>query len=214
MAVRPIKGEPGKFVDTSTGSILDISEYREDDKYDTEIIPVGAIAAGTEYVYFRDVAAKNRIDTNFTQQSRLSAGEEMIIERVGATMRLATGNLLPFVSDFKKVSECGYVRIDVNQLLLAEGPMIKFASGYGLSGMTQETDMGVVSIGVPSTAAAAKLVKTQMVTDKHELLGFLRFQNRDWTGADLAAGNRMPVLDVAMFVTLWLHGLIKSAVSK
>ena len=38
MSLRPIKGRPGKFLDTGTGKVLDISDYREDDKFDTIVI--------------------------------------------------------------------------------------------------------------------------------------------------------------------------------
>jgi hypothetical protein len=214
MALRPLKGRPGQFLDTSTGKVLNIAEFREDDKFDTNILPAGAVAAGTEFVFFRDVAQKRNIDTNFTQQSRLSAGEEIVIERVGATIALATGNLLPSPSDIKKIVENGFLRVEVNRLLLIEGPLVKFPSGYGLSGQTQETDQGIVSIGVPSTAAAAKLVKTQLMTSAHEVEGRLTYYDRNWTGANLAAGDRMPTLALPAFAKVWLHGLIKSAVSK
>lgn len=212
--LKPIKGRPGKFLETGTGKVVDISDYREDDKYDTEIIAAGAVAAGTQFLFFRNVAAKQRVDTNFLQQSRLSAGEEMIIDRVGLTIRMATGNLLPAPADIKRVAEDAFWRVEVNSLLLIEGPAIKFPSGYGLAGNTVENGQGIVSIGVPSTAAAAKLLKTQLVTSEHDVQGFLTFYNRDWTGAALAAGDRMPTLSTPILVTGWLHGLIKSASTK
>jgi hypothetical protein len=48
MALRPIKGRPGKFLETQSQQVVDISDYREDDKYDTIAIIAGAVAAGTE----------------------------------------------------------------------------------------------------------------------------------------------------------------------
>lgn len=212
--LKPIKGRPGKFLETGTGKVLDISDYREDDKYDTEILPAGAVAAGTQLTFFRDVANKRRIDTNLTQQSRLSAGEEMIIDRVGVTVRSATGNLLPPPADIKRVAEDAFISFTVNQLLLVEGPLIKFPSGYGLSGNTVENGQGIVSIGVPSTAAAAKLLKTQLITSQHEIQAVLTFFDRNWTGNDLAAADRMPTLTTPVFITPYFHGLLKTAVSK
>ncbi len=81
MALRPIKGEPGKFLDTVSGEVLDISDYREDDKYDTTFIAAGAVVAGTQLIFFRDIQNKREIDTSFTQVSRLIAREEVIAER-------------------------------------------------------------------------------------------------------------------------------------
>lgn len=219
MALRPIKGRPGKFLDTGTGKVLDISDFREDDKFDTVIIGDGAgggaaVTAGQEFIFFRDVAQKREIDTNFSQQSRLSAGEEMIIDRVGVTVRDATGNLLPTPSDVKKLANDAFMRFEVNRILLIEGPVIKFPSGYGLYGNTVETGQGIVSIGVPSTAAALKLLKTQLITAEHEVSAKLTFYDRNWTGVDLNAGDRLPQFSQPILVTGWLHGLIKSAVSK
>lgn len=217
--LRPLKGQPGKFIDTVTGAVYDISEMREGDKYDTIVIDDGVVAAGAEYYFFRDVQRKRLVDTNFTQQSRLSAGEQVIVNRIGAQIALAGGNVLPWPRDIKKVAENAFLRIEVNQLLQAEGKLVTFNSGYGLSGMTQETDQGILGIGVPSTAAAAKLLRTQLLTDKHEVLGYLRFYDRNWLATyssyyDENPADRMPTLENPVLVTCYLHGLIKSAVSK
>ena len=215
MALRPIKGEPGKFLDTVSGEILDISDYREDDKWDTVYAPAGAVTAGSEFIFFRDIQNKRDIDTNFTQVSRLSAGEEVIVDRVGFTVRNATGNLLPTPSDIKKVVENGFLDVRVNRLLLLQGPALKFPSGYGLSGNTVETGQGIVSVGVPSTAAAARLLKTQLLTSSHEVSATLTFQPRPWAvAAGLNAQDALPTFATDMFFTVWLHGMIKAAVSK
>ena len=215
MALRPIKGEPGKFLDTVSGEVLDISDYREDDKYDTTFIAAGAVVAGTQLIFLRDIQNKREIDTNFTQVSRLSAGEEVIVDRVGFTVRNATGNLLPTPSDIKKVTENGFLDVRVNRLLLIQGPAIKFPSGYGLAGNTVETGQGIVSIGVPSTAAASRLLKTQLLTSQHEVEATLTFHPRPWAvAAGLALADSMPTFDTSMFFTTWLHGMVKAAVSK
>lgn len=217
MALRPIKGRPGKFLDTSSGKVLDISDYREDDKYDTVAIPAGTIVAGTEFVFYRDIQQKRAVDTNFSQTSRLSAGEEMIIDRVGLAFRLATGNILPTPSDIKRVVENSFYRVEINRLLLIEGPAIKFPTGYGLWGQTQETGQGIVSVGSPATAAAAKLIKTQLITASHEVQAYLTFFDRNWPGFAAAVPNqadRQPTIDNPLVVTGYLHGLIKSASTK
>jgi len=217
MALRPIKGRPGKFLDTNSGNVLDISDYREDDKYDTEVIPAGPVAFGTDFFFFRDIQGKQAVDTNFTQGSRLSAGEEMIIDRVGATVRNAAGRILPTPSDIKMITEDSFLRVTVNGITLSEGPLVKFPSGYGLAGNTNENGQGIVSIGVASTAAAKKLLKTQLITAQHEVLGQLTFQARLWANILLAIpdpGDRQADLSVACLVTVWLHGLLKTASSK
>jgi len=41
MAIRPLKGEPGVFISTTTGKKFKIVEWREDDKYDTIELQTG-----------------------------------------------------------------------------------------------------------------------------------------------------------------------------
>lgn len=218
MALRPIKGEPGKFLDTVSGEVLDISDYREDDKYDTVCFPAGPVAANTQRLFFaEDLGAKQLIDTNIQQIRQLSQGEEMIVDRVGMLVASATGNTLPTPSDIKKFVENAFVSFTVNRLVLIEGPVIKFPSGYGLHGNTVETGQGVVSIGTPSTAAASKLLKTQLLTSQHQFQGVLSFQERNWpqlVAAITVPADRLPTFANPISAKAWFHGLLKVASTK
>jgi hypothetical protein len=217
MALRPIKGEPGKFLDTVSGEVLDISDYREDDKYDTIAMNAGPVAPNFQRLFFADeLGAKTLLDTNIQQLRQLSQGEEMIVDRVGMAVANATGNILPTPSDIKKFVENAFVSFTVNRLVLIEGPVIKFPSGYGLHGNTVETGQGIVSIGTPSTAAASKLLKTQLLTSQHQFQGTLVFFDRQWPqlAAAIPAPQRMPTFDNPLTAKAWLHGLLKVASTK
>jgi len=225
--LKPIKGNPGRFLDTASGQVLNIAEYREDDKYDSIYLP-GAddgsitIDFGAQYIFFRDIMTKRPIDTNFTQPSRLSAGEEMVVDRIGLYPRhcISSGGEIvddDIASDIVRVVENGFFRVNVNSILLAEGPAFKFPSGYGIGGYSHDTPS--TGIGVPSTAAAAKLVKTQVLTSRHEVVGYLIFHDHDWilSEAKCPATAIHPLYllgEPGMIVTAFLHGLIKSAVNK
>lgn len=223
--LKPIKGSPGRFLETATGQVLNISDYREDDKYDTIMIynhDVDPITAGKQYIFFRDVQRKMPIDTNLTQESRLSAGEEMVIDRVGLSVDMFAGEWNVSDWDFGQVIYNAHLRVNVNQLLLTEGPAIKFGSGYGVGGAMGGLNAfapinGVASypnIGIASPTAVPKLVKTQTVTDKHEIIGYLTFYSRAW--ADNGGTISMPNIDKSDYIPVkcWLHGLLKVAVSK
>jgi hypothetical protein len=152
----------------------------------------------------------------------------MVVDRVGVSIDVAMGGNANdgsyFVASADQIATIfnAHLRINVNSLLLAEGPMIKFASGYGIGGMIHNgiAGDGIVNIGVPSPAAIPKLVKTQTLTEKHEILGFLTFFSRDW--ADWVRSTPhvdvgVPVIsDDTLFlpVKCWLHGLLKVAVNK
>jgi hypothetical protein len=220
--LQPIKGEPGRFFVPALGKVINIVEFREDDKYDTieinastPVVPPFTVTAGQQFTFFRDLQNKELIDTNFTTQRRLPAGEEMLIERIGVSVPTARGNITSKPSDIKKVAENAYLKFQINRKDVIEGPLIKLPSGYGLSGNTVETDQGIVSIGVPATASVANLRKPQFITTEHDVDGVMTFLSRTWLNTVTAtAASQQPTLESPVLVKLWLHGLIKSAATK
>jgi hypothetical protein len=213
MALTPIEGQPGLFRDTDTGQVVNIRDFRESDKWDSVLIPTGSITPGTEFVFFQDIQGKREVDTNIKTPRKLSAGESMVLDRIGLYFRLATGDVVTVPRDVKKVVENSYYRLKINDILQDEGPSVKFPSGYGLYGSTTETDAGIVSIGVPATASASRLVKKQMLNQNHELDGVIRFDARNWlTTAGLNYVS--PDLFQPIIATNYLHGLIRAAVTK
>jgi hypothetical protein len=221
MALMPIEGQPGLFKDEATGNVVNIRDFREGDKYDSVVIPAGeVIGTGTEINFFADLQGKRTTDTNFATQRKLSAGESMLLDRIGLYFRLATGNSISSARDIFKVVENCYYKLTINDILQDEGPAIKFPSGYGLYGNTTENNTSIVSLGVPATASAARLIKKQLLNQNHELNGLLRFDARTWMSAPNPAGFTstvtvvQPTLDNPLVITNLLHGLIRSAVTK
>jgi hypothetical protein len=221
MALQPIEGQPGLFKDTDSGQIVNIRDFREGDKYDSVAIPAGeSIATGTELVFFQDIQGKRDTDSNFKTARKLSAGESMVLDRIGLYFRLATGNSITSGRDIMKVVENCFYRLSINEILQDEGPAIKFPSGYGLYGNTTENNTSIVALGVPATASAARLIKKQMLNQNHELNGVIRFDARTWTAQPNPAGFAgtftvvQPELDTNLIITNYLHGLIRAAVTK
>jgi hypothetical protein len=231
MAMMPIEGQPGLFreVDDSgnfTGPVINIRDFREGDKYDTIAIPFGLQTWGTEFIFFQNIQNKRFLDTNLKTPSKLSAGESMVLDRIGLYVRSAAGAVMTLPHDFKQVVDNAYYRLDINDILQDEGPAVKFPSGYGLYGQTNEADQGVLSVGVPATASAARLVKKQLLNQNHELRGILRFDSRQWLvaaapfiTAEQATADFTTVAPGSedqgvVLVTNFLHGLIRSAVTK
>jgi len=212
--LKPIKGHPGRFLDIGTGKVLNISEYREDDKYDTVMVwdndGSQPLPSGRQFIFFRDVTKKKPLDTNFSQPSKLNAGETMIIDRVGIYVRQAAGAAVPTPTsalDAIYVAENAHLRIEMNKLLLTEGPVIKYPSGYGFS--------VAYNIGFPATGMTTKMMRTQFMGPRHDIIGYLTFYDRDvWMKQFIPAGIGMPTFSVPVLVVCFLHGLIKTAVSR
>jgi hypothetical protein len=221
MALQPIEGQPGLFRDTDTGQVVNIRDFREGDKYDSTVIPSQeAISTGTEVTFFQDIQGKRDTDSNIKTPRKLSAGESMVLDRIGLYFRLAVGNSITSGRDIMKVVENCFYRLKINDILQDEGPAIKFPSGYGIYGSTTENNTSIMSIGVPATASAARLIKKQMLNQNHELDGLMRFDPRTWTAQPNPAGFAnivnvvQPTLDTALITTNYLHGLIRAAVTK
>lgn len=204
----PQKGEAGKFFVPHLNKYIQIVEWREDDKYDTVVCPTGAQATNLTRNFFRDLDNKELVDTNFTQASKLPAGEEMILDRVGLAVPTAFGDTLVDSDNFRKVVESGYFAMTINKLPVCEGPMVKFPAGYGLGGTSTDGSTNALSIGVPSTAAAAKLLREQYVTREHDIAAKLTWFDRTWDAANMAT------LTQKVQVKCYLHGLVKAAATK
>ena len=221
MALQPIEGQPGLFRDTDTGQVVNIRDFRESDKYDSVVIPPQELVpTGTEAIFFQDVQGKRETDSNIKTPRKLSAGESMVLDRIGLYFRLAVGNSITSGRDIMKIVENSFYSLKINDILQDEGPAIKFPSGYGLYGNTTENNTSIVSVGVPATASASRLIKKQMLNQNHELNGTLRFDARTWTNAPNPAGFAstvqvvQPTLDTALIITNYLHGLVRAAVTK
>lgn len=222
MALQPIEGQPGLFRDTDTSQVVNIRDFRESDKYDSVIIPGGEIiTTGTEIIFFNDVQGKRETDSNIKTPRKLSAGESMVLDRIGLYFRLAVGDSISSARDIIKVVENSFYELRINQILQDEGPSIKFPSGYGLSGNTTENNLSIVSLGVAATASASRLIKKQMLNQNHELNGLMRFDARNgWTnssnpaGFDTTVSVVQPSLSNPLIITNYLHGLVRAAVTK
>lgn len=203
MALKPVPKEPGRFYDTSTGEKVDIVDYRDGDRYDTIQVASGAIAAGAESVLFRDIGSKNVLDFNMGAAHRLSSGEQMLVQRIGVDIPLAFGNTVVAPVDIKKVAYGGYLKLTLNQRETASGPLYTFPTGYGMAGQTNENNTGIVSLGVPSTAAKKNLVKEHWLTSDQDVSGSIFFYDRTWDVTNMATlGSRV-------HVRVFLGGLIR-----
>ncbi len=213
MAMIPVEGQPGLFRDQETGQIMNIRDFRESDKWDTIAVPAGEIVPGTQFIFFADIQGKREVDTNIKTPRKLSSGESMVLDRIGLYFRSAVGDVINVPRDVKKVVDNAYYRMKINDILQDEGPAVKFPSGYGLYGNTTESDAGIISIGVPATASASRLIKKQLLNQNHELEGLLRFDPRQWLAAQGITYTN-PTTEEPILVTNFLHGLVRSAVTK
>lgn len=201
--------------DTNTGTLtvagqrFGIMQSREGDRYDSVEQASGAITAGAELVLFRDVTNKNKQHLNLPQPARLPQGEEMVVSRVGVQIAQARGNTVATDDDIIKLAYAGVLELKVNQRQISEGPLVLFPSGYGVTGQTNRTDTGVVTVGVASYGSAPNLLVPQVISGTDDIAGTIRFPDNQWLGTPA-----MPTLDGRQVFTVLLHGIIKAGLGR
>jgi len=206
-------GKAGELFIPALGKSFMQVELREDDVYDTVQIG-GSIAAGTEYEFFRDIQNTNEQHTNVPQSRRIQAGDEVAVFRIGLHPRGTLGATHALTLDIKQVVESGQLTLQFNRRIITSGPAVKYPSGYGLSGFSNETaaaGINAISIGVPSVAAAPTLFVPQQLRDNDDIICKLRFPGAAWASSysppSIAA---LPGLSMTVF----LRGVIKSPLGK
>ena len=181
----PVKGKPGTiFIPAINREVTQI-DSREDDVFDSVGIGSGSVSAGAEFKFFDSTSGKGKQHANITRAHRIPGGYELSLLRIGLYVRTSTGNAGAVgIADFKRIYDNMSVDSQIGKRDIAEGPAVKFQSGYGLAGQTSETNANVISLGSPSAVAAPELKVPQDVTDDDDI--FTRLSNpnaADWLTA-------------------------------
>lgn len=208
-ALRRVKNSPGRLVDVSTGEEVDLSEYYIGDRYDTEVTASGAVTANTEELYFETLTNKKEIDANFVEQQRLvSTDEEMEVERLWVHYPLAFGDTVVQPADIKKGAENMYFDWRLYKQLIDEGPAIKYPTGYGLYGSTNENNTGILTNGLPSLAAQPQLAQGFTIGFGTRVQVKAIWFQRTWDA------NNMATLAGKLWHKAGFHGVIREAAIK
>lgn len=162
--------EPG-YVHVNNYGWVEVASWEDGFLYDevsTTTSGAGAIAAGTELTFFRDVQSKTLKQTNMSLSSQLPSGWEMIVLRVALHIQgvIAT-------ADVKAVLEYGYVQLLLdNSVVAMEGPATRFPCGWGLNGHLDAGDTAALDIhqfnnGAPVVTAVPPLSIPIIITPQN-----------------------------------------------
>jgi len=170
------------------------------DEYQLVTTSGGAINAGTEGVFFRDVQNKTYRQTNVQLSSQLPSGWEMIVLNIGLHVQ---GDIAE--ADAKAIHEYGYVEFTLdNQAVMKSGPVTAFPSGYGLYGHVDISSNAAASFieyhnGLPIATAVPPLSIPIILTDLRTFRGTLHFYD---TISSLSAS-------ATINIQMILHGFVK-----
>ena len=166
-------GRPGEIHIEGVG-LRKVADMRQDRIWDRVAIPA-TNTAGSELVWFRDIAGKTRLETSMTQQAKLPEGQEAIVFSVNFILNPTTAP-----NDVTEILRRGYGELvldDDNRIM--SGPIIFFPQKYGPYGniMTTNTavDEGLVTNGVPSPGANPRLMMPIYISENRTFRWTLRF---------------------------------------
>ena len=213
MAVLRATDETGVYEIEGLGTKIRLLEWRAGSFYDSVAFAQGTQTPGSQQFLFQNLQSKNRQFTNLDNNAgRLPALNELITNRVGAHALQAFGNTVISDSDIIKFVHAAYMRVSVNQTrIIFDQPLYTAQSGFGVTGSTTRNNTGVVTIGVPSAAAAPQLLVAQPIgpNDSIGTDSYIVLYNNNWiTGAN-PSGGVLPTFATSVFCTVFLDGLIK-----
>ena len=206
--------EPGTLIVRGYGPI---SVWSWDDNFLYDAVDLvstggGAVAAGTEMVFFRDIQGKTYQQTNMSLTSQLPSGWEMIVLQVGIHIPdtpvdiTSSATIATSVAMAQSVLEYGYAEFILdNSAVIASGPVSRFASPWGVHGHLDFSSNAIGAVaslqnGTPVQAAVPYLQIPIFLSDMRTFRGTIHFYDA-LAGCPAAATMRIHMV---------LHGFMKS----
>jgi hypothetical protein len=204
----PVPEQPGRLYIPATGSVVQQDQQYEGDFYDTSEFQTFAV--GTRQQFFVSQNNKDLQFTNLTQVKRIPSYAKLKLQRIGAHVRQWDITSRPNPENVVALYEMASLRFTLGQTnLIAEGPLLVFSAGLGITGVSTANDFSVLALGVASQAAAPRLREESDISDKIDLNAVVSI------GSNLAWSNTtQPSLlpnssgISSILLTLLLHGII------
>jgi hypothetical protein len=189
----------------------------EGDFYDS--VEIGASLApfsqGSTFPIFKSQTGvsggnKDLAFTNITQTKRIPSYAKLKLQRIGVHVRQWVGTARPSPEDVIAVYELTTLRFTLGQTnLIAEGPLLTFQSGLGVTGVTTANNFSALTLGVASQAAAPRLREESDINDKIDLNASITVSSNQF----LASDNTLPALvgngaATHIIASVFLHGII------
>jgi len=204
----PVPEQPGRLYIPATGSVVQQDQQYEGDFYDT--VEFTTFAVGTAKLPFKDQTNKDLQFTNLTQTKRIPSYAKLKLQRLGVHVRQWDITARPSPEDVVCLYEMTSLRFTLGQTnLIAEGPLLVYASGLGLTGVSTANNFSVLSNGVASQAAAPRLREESDISDKIDLNCRLEIgSNAAWsaTTQPTIVGNLAG--QASILASVFLHGII------
>jgi len=205
----PVPEQPGRLFIPSTGSVVQQDQQYEGDFYDT--VEFTSFAVGQAKLPFKDQSNKDLPFTNLTQTKRIPSYAKLKLQRLGVHVRQWDIASRPSPEDVICLYEMASLRFTLGQTnLVAEGPLLVYSSGLGVTGISNSNNFNALTNGVASQAASPRLREESDISDKIDLNCRIEIgSNLAWgtTTQPTIVGN-LGAGTASILVTVLLHGVI------
>jgi hypothetical protein len=204
----PVPEQPGRLYIPATGSVVQQDQQYEGDFYDTAEFQTFAV--GTRQQFFVSQNNKDLQYTNLTQVKRIPSYAKLKLQRIGAHVRQWDIKSRPNPENVVALYEMASLRFTLGQTnLIAEGPLLVFSAGLGITGVSTANDFSVLALGVASQAAAPRLREESDISDKIDLNAVVTIgSNLCWSNIDQPAMQASSAGLSNVLLSLLLHGII------
>jgi len=212
-AAIPVPEQPGRLFIPATGAVVQQDSQYEGDFYDT--VEFTTFAVGTKEDVFKDQTDKELQHTNLNQEKRIPSHSKLKLMRIGVHVRQWAGMARPSPEDVVALYELAYMTLKLGKTnIIAEGPLLIFPSGLGVTGTSTANDFSLPTLGVPSPAAAPRLIEQHDLNDKMDLNCQIKIDAQEWLGD--AANDAQPTIVgnlhasayASVLASVFLHGVI------
>ena len=209
----PVPEQPGRLYIPATGSVVQQDQQYEGDFYDTNEFTANAaneFALGARQQYFVTQTNKDLQFTNLTQVKRIPSYAKLKLQRIGVHVRQWDITSRPNPENVVALYEMSSLRFTLGQTnLIAEGPLLVFSAGLGITGVSTANDFSVLALGVASQAAAPRLREESDISDKIDLNAVVTIgSNLAWSNTSQPpfAANSSGLRSI--LASIFLHGII------
>lgn len=176
----PIQHQPGKLLIPSTGAVIEQTIDWDDAFFDTSEFTTFAQGKKEPFNLQDYSGSKKGHHTNITESRKIPSRYVFKILRIGVHVRQMAGSVAPDPRDVIALYEMCTMEFKINTNLVTKGPLLRYQSGYGVTGPSTASDISTLHLGVPSAAAAPKLRKTHDITERDSLNVTLEIDIQTW----------------------------------
>lgn len=204
----PVPEQPGRLFIPSTGSVVQQDQQYEGDFYDT--VEFTSFAVGTYKNPFKDQTNKDLQFTNLTQTKRIPSYAKLKLQRLGVHVRQWDITARPSPESVICLYEMASLRFTLGSTnVIAEGPLLVYSSGLGITGVSTANNFSALSNGVPSQAAAPRLKEESDISDKIDLNCRVEVgSNAAWSSTTQPTIAANLAGTSSILATVLLHGII------